>query len=90
MNIIVLNQHNEECREALDYTANLGRCFDKVFMDATQLYMSIPDRINFPQMGRYGKFSEQMYRNNFEKAGFDWFAFNAHLASNILSASARR
>lgn len=50
-----------------------------------QLYMSIPDRINFLQMGRYGKFSEQTYRNNFEKAGFDWFAFNAHLASKILS-----
>ena len=54
-------------------------------MDTMQLYMSIPDRINFLQMGRYGKFSEQTYRNNFEKAGFDWFAFNAHLASKILS-----
>ena len=85
MNISVLNQYNEECREALDCTANLGKCFDKVFMDTMQLYMSIPDRINFLQMGRYGKFSEQTYRNNFEKAGFDWFAFNAHLASKILS-----
>ncbi len=85
MNISVLNQYNEEFREALDCTANLGKCFDKVFMDTMQLYMSIPDRINFLQMGRYGKFSEQTYRNNFEKAGFDWFAFNAHLASKILS-----
>lgn len=87
MDISILNQYNAECREALDCIANIGKCFDKVFMDIMQLYMSIPDRINFLQMGRYGKFSEQTYRNNFEKSGFDWFAFNAHLASKILSGS---
>lgn len=54
-------------------------------MDTMQLYMSIPDRINFLQLGRYGKFSEQTYRNNFEKDDFDWFSFNSHLASKILS-----
>ena len=54
-------------------------------MDTMQLYMSIPDRINFLQLGRYGKFSEQTYRNNFEKDYFDWFSFNSHLASNIQS-----
>jgi len=54
-------------------------------MDTMQLYMSIPDRINFLQLGRYGKFSEQTYRNNFEKSDFDWFSFNSYLASKILS-----
>lgn len=38
--------------------------------------MAIPDRINFLQMGRYGCFSEQTYRNNFENDDFDWFSFN--------------
>ena len=28
-------------------------------MDAMKLFMAIPDRMNFLQMGRYGKFSEQ-------------------------------
>ena len=58
-------------------------------MDTMQLYMSIPDRINFLQLGRYGKFSEQTYRNNFEKDDFDWFSFNSHLASKILSGKRR-
>ena len=45
-------------------------------MDAIKLFMAIPDRINFLQMGRYGCFSEQTYRNNFENDDFDWFSFN--------------
>lgn len=89
MNISILNQYKSECREALDYTANLSKCFEKVFMDTMQLYMSIADRINFLQLGRYGKFSEQTYRNNFEKDDFDWFSFNSHLASKILSGKRR-
>ena len=32
-------------------------------MDAMKLFMAIPDRINFLQLGRYGRFSEQTYRN---------------------------
>lgn len=45
-------------------------------MDAIKLFMAIPDRINFLQMGRYGCFSEQIYRNNFENDDFDCFSFN--------------
>ena len=32
-------------------------------MDARNSFMAIPDRINFLQLGRYGRFSEQTYRN---------------------------
>ncbi len=32
-------------------------------MDTMKLFMVIPDRINFLQLGRYGCFSEQTYRN---------------------------
>ena len=56
-------------------------------MDAMQLYMCIPGRINFLQMGRYGKFSEQTYRNNFAKEGFDWTGFNMHLSEKVLTGS---
>ena len=58
-------------------------------MNTMQLYMSVPNRINFLQLGRYGKFSEQTYRNNFEKDDFDWFTFNSYLASRILSGKRR-
>ena len=35
-------------------------------------------------MGRYGKFSEQTYRNHFVNESFDWFSFNEHLVKEHL------
>ena len=69
-------QYQSECRNALESVVNISKSFQKVFMDAIKLFMAIPDRINFLQMGRYGCFSEQTYRNNFENDDFDWFSFN--------------
>ena len=62
----ILMQYQSESLEALKSVANIRKPFEKVFMDAMKLFMAIPDRINFLQMGRYGKFSEQTYRNHFE------------------------
>ena len=72
----LLMQYQSECRNALESVVNISKSFQKVFMDAIKLFMAIPDRINFLQMGRYGCFSEQTYRNNFENDDFDWFSFN--------------
>ncbi len=46
--------------------------------------MQIKGRINFMQMGRYGKYKEGIYRINFSK-GFDFQGFNCAL---ILSKGA--
>ena len=54
-------------------------------MDTMKLFMAIPDRINFLQLGRYGCFSEQTYRNLFEHETFDWFAFNGSVISKHLT-----
>ena len=54
-------------------------------MDTMKLFMAIPDRINFLQLGRYGCFSEQTYRNLFEHETFDWFAFNGSIISKYLT-----
>ena len=67
----ILMQYQSESLEALKSVANIRKPFEKVFMDAVKLFMAIPDRINFLQMGRYGKFSEQTYRNHFENESFD-------------------
>lgn len=67
-------QYQSECQTALKSV--IGKSFEKVFMDAVKLFMAIPDRINFLQFGRKGRFSEQTYRNHFENDQFDWFAFN--------------
>ena len=45
-------QYQSECRNALESAVNISKFFQKVFMDAMKLFMAIPDRINFLQMGR--------------------------------------
>jgi len=42
------------------------------------LFLSIPGRINFLQLARYGKRKEQRYRQQFEKH-FDFLSFNKEL-----------
>ena len=42
------------------------------------LFLSIRGRINFLQLGRYGKYKEQRYRQQFEKS-FDFLTFNKEL-----------
>ncbi|GHT68631.1 hypothetical protein AGMMS50239_34110 [Bacteroidia bacterium] len=44
------------------------------------LYLSIPDRINFLQSGRYSRSGEQRFRRQFE-SGFDFFSFNQTMVS---------
>ena len=58
--------------------ANIHKPFEKAFI-------AIPDRINFLQLGRYGCFSEQTYRNLFEHETFDWVAFNGSIISKHLT-----
>ena len=74
-----------ECLSALKSVANIHKPFEKTFMDAMKLFMAIPERINFLQLGRYGRFSEQTYRNLFENETFDWFAFNDSIISKHLT-----
>ncbi len=59
----LLMQYQSECLSALKSVANIHKPFEKAFMDTMKLFMAIPDRINFLQLGRYGCFSEQTYRN---------------------------
>lgn len=44
-------------------------------------YKIIPGRINFLQLGRYGRFGKQRYRQQFGHK-FDWLSFNACLAKS--------
>jgi len=44
--------------------------------------LSIKGKINFLQLGRYSKYSEQTYRNQFEKK-FDFFSFNKLLIDQV-------
>jgi hypothetical protein len=48
------------------------------FIEIMLLFISIPGRMNFLQFGRYGKFGEQRYRQQFEKQ-FDFLSFNKEI-----------
>jgi len=48
------------------------------------LYLSIPGRINFLQLGRYSRYGEQRFRRQSE-AKFDFFSFNVALANSFCS-----
>ena len=55
-------------------------------METLVLYIIIPGRINFLQMGRYGTSCEQRFRQNFSK-DFDWLEFNLSLSERILTGN---
>ena len=50
-------------------------------LEVLLLHLIIPGRINFLQLGRYGRFGEQRYRQQFGRR-FDWLSFNANLAGS--------
>lgn len=54
---------------------------EKFMLEVLFLYLIIPGRINFLQLGRYGHFGEQRYRQQFGRR-FDWLSFNASLAAS--------
>ena len=54
-------------------------------MDTLKLFMAIPGKVNFLQMGRYGEFSEQTYRNNFENETFEKPPRKPHTDHRLIS-----
>ena len=81
----ILNQYRDICSDVLNkLTTKLNKSFKSFLMETLILYIIIPGRINFLQMGRYGKSCEQRFRQNFSK-DFDWLEFNLSLSERILT-----
>lgn len=57
---------------------NINACRQRFMVEAVILFLSIKGRINFQQLERYGKYSEQRYRMQFETP-FDFLGFNSRL-----------
>ena len=62
----------------LDKISVFNKCRKDFFCEVIILLLSIKGRINFLQLGRFGVFSEQRYRQQFEKP-FPWLDFNKEL-----------
>ena len=70
-------------------SAKLRKNFITAFIQTMILYMVIPRKINFMQMGRYSDSCEQRFRQLYEHP-FDWMEFNTHLMWRRFGESSRK
>ena len=78
----LLDQYEGICRRAFFGCATkLNKTFIANIIEILILIMCIPRKINFLQLGRYGRRGEQRYRQTFRK-DFDWLCFNMNLAAD--------
>ena len=90
MNRTALDQYEEIVTDALkSCSAKLRKSFKTAFIQIMILYMILPRKINFTQMGRYSDSSEQRFRQLFERE-FDWMQFNLFLMRQRFGESARK
>ena len=85
-----LNQFQDICRKAI--SASLGRLkspFNDLLVEISLLMLLLPQRVNFTQMGKYGKRSEQCYRQNFSR-DVGWMGINTELANQRFKTGKRR
>lgn len=75
------------CRDILSrMDTKLNKSFSNFLIETLMLYIIIPNKINFLQLGRYSESCEQRFRQNFTK-DFDWLEFNSELSKDILTGS---
>ena len=90
MNQTALDQYEEIVTDALkSCSAKLRKSFKTAFIQLMILYMVLPRKINFTQMGRYSDSSEQRFRQLFERE-FDWMQFNHFLIRQRFGESVRK
>ena len=86
----LLDQYEDICRRAFFGRAtNLNKFFKANIIEILILIMCIPRKINFLQLGRYGRRGEQRYRQTFPK-DFDWLCFNKNLAADRFQYGMKR
>lgn len=79
-----LDQYLEIINSLLIKSAvKINKWRENFMLEVLLLYLIIPGRVNFLQLGRYGHFGEQRYRHQFDRK-FDWLSFNATLAESML------
>ena len=73
---VIYNSYSKIVLDALSISGiKLNKCRRDFMIEIFMLYLSLPSKINFLQLGRYSFFGEQRFRRQFEK-GFDFFSFN--------------
>lgn len=78
MTIKGYKEYNKLIIRTLDKMLVFNKCRKDFLCEIFILLLSIKGRINFLQLGRFGKYSEQRYRQQFEKQ-FSFLDFNKEL-----------
>ena len=88
-----LDQYMDIFKDAVeDSAAKITKSFEKILIEVIILFMVIPRKINFTQMGRYGSHVEQTYRNAFglkKSKCINWLKLNVSLAKRFLGKQGR-
>lgn len=70
-----LDQYLEIIKSCLKESgAKINKWRENFMLEALLLYLIIPGRVNFLQLGCYGHFGEQRYRQQYGRK-FDWLSF---------------
>lgn len=78
MTIKGYNNYNKLIIRTLDKISVFNKCRKDFLCEVLVLLLCIKGRINFLQLGRFGKYTEQRYRQQFEKQ-FSFLEFNKEL-----------
>jgi len=78
MNQNIKTEYNLLINSILKKMSPLNKWRKDFIIEVLWLFLAIKDRINFLQLGRYGNFGEQRYRQQFEQ-DFDFLNFNKEL-----------
>ena len=68
----------------IEKISGINKSRKKFMLHLFILFMGLRGRYNFLNMGRYGNYSEQSYRNNFS-GEFDFVSFNIELVKQCCS-----
>ena len=55
----------------MDFAAKLSKSFEKIIIEELLLYMVVPRRINFTQLGRYGKARQTVLPSELRTLAFE-------------------
>lgn len=80
MIFIEINLFISVVKQTLNKSTKLNKWRHDFLTEIFMLYMVIPNRINFKQMGRYSDYGEQRFRNQF-KQKYDFMEFNRELTA---------
>ena len=79
-----LNHYQYACRKALPAIPGIRKAFINFLIETLMLFVLLPRKANFTQMGIYGNYCEKTFRKNFSKH-FEWIDFNIELSKHLLS-----